>query len=234
MTSPVRPRRVDVDSKTLRQRFNTPVLIAGALGLMALLLWLATGIYTVNPGEQGVLRRFGKMVGERGPGLRYHLPYPVERVDIVDVEAVRRIEVGFRVDPTYRIVPLESLMLTHDQNIVDVHAIVQYRIKSPGDYLFRVVDPQRALHDSTEVSLRSVIGRTTIEDVLTIGRAEIEAQAIEFLQTLLDTYRTGLTITELKLQVVDPPEAVKDAFHEVVRAREDRERLINQARGYQE
>lgn len=117
MTPPMRTRLVPVDIATLRQRFKAPILLAGALGLVALLVWLASGIYTVNPGEQGVIRRFGKMVGVRGSGLRYHLPYPIERVDIVNVEAVRRIEVGFRADPTYHPVPLESLMLTHDQNM---------------------------------------------------------------------------------------------------------------------
>ena len=125
-------------------------------------------------------------------------------------------------------------MLTGDENIVDAQAIVQYRVKDPSQYLFRVRDPDQSLRDATEVALRSVIGRTTIDEAMTVGRVRIQDSARDFLQQLLDTYQSGLVVTELKLQVVDPPEQVKDAFHEVVRAREDRERLINEALGYQE
>jgi modulator of FtsH protease HflK len=217
-----------------RQFPPASMIVAGLLILVIGLIWLSTGVYTVEPGEQGVVRRFGKEVARVGPGLRYHWPRPIERVDIVNVEAVRRVEVGFRSAPRYQLIPQESLMLTGDENIVDAQAIVQYRVKDAGEYLFRVVDPDQALRDATEVGLRSVIGRTTIEEVLTVGRVEIQNQTREFLQQLLDTYQAGLVVTEVKLQVVDPPEQVKDAFHEVVRAREDRERLINEARGYQE
>jgi membrane protease subunit HflK len=125
-------------------------------------------------------------------------------------------------------------MLTGDENIVDAQAIVQYRVKDPSQYLFQVRDPDQALRDATEVALRSVIGRTTIDDAITVGRVRIQESSQDFLQQLLDAYQAGLIVTELKLQVVDPPEQVKDAFHEVVRAREDRERLINEAMGYQE
>ena len=217
-----------------RQSPRASMIVVGLLLLCIMLIWLATGVYTVGPGEQGVVRRFGKEVARVGPGLHHHWPRPIERVDVVNVEVVRRVEVGFRSDPRYHLVPQESLMLTGDENIVDAQAIVQYRVKDAGEYLFRVVDPDQALRDATEVGLRSVIGRTTIEEVLTVGRVEIQNQTREFLQQLLDTYQSGLMVTEVKLQVVDPPEQVKDAFHEVVRAREDRERLINEARGYQE
>lgn len=211
-----------------------PRIIVGIIGLIIVLLWLMTGVYTVGPGEQGVVRRFGKVVGHTGPGLRYHWPAPIEQVDIVNTAAVRRVEIGFRSEPKYRLIPQESLMLTGDENIVDARAIVQYRVKDATEYLFRVADPDQALRDATEVGLRSVIGRTTIEEALTVGRAEIQNQTRDFLQQLLDTYQAGLMVTEVRLQVVDPPEQVKDAFHEVVRAREDRERLINEAKGYQE
>jgi membrane protease subunit HflK len=213
---------------------KAPLIVGGAIIAVLVLLWLATGVYTVGPGEQGVVRRFGKQVAVTGPGLHHHWPSPIERVDIVNVEVVRRVELGFRSMPRYRQVPQESLMLTGDENIVEAQTIVQYRVKDPGAYLFRVAEPDQALRDATEVGLRSVIGRTTIEHVLTVGRVEIQDQTREFLQHLLDTYNAGLMVTEVKLQVVDPPEQVKDAFHEVVRAREDRERLINEARGYQE
>jgi membrane protease subunit HflK len=213
---------------------KAPLIVIGAILVIGALIWLATGFYMVGPGEQGVVRRFGKEVGRTGPGLRFHLPAPIERVEVVNLAVVRRVEVGFRSDPRYRVIPQEALMLTGDENIVDAQAIVQFRVKDPGEYLFRVRDPDQSLRDATEVALRSVIGRTTIDDAMTVGRVKIQESALDFLQQLLDTYHSGLTVTELKLQVVDPPEQVKDAFHEVVRAREDRERLINEAMGYQE
>lgn len=217
-----------------RQSPRAPVAVVGVVVLIVVLLWLATGVYMVGPGEQGVVRRFGRHVSRTGPGLRFNWPRPIERVDVVNLAVVRRIEVGFRSEPRYRLIPQESLMLTGDENIVDAQAIVQYRVKDPAQYLFRVMDPDQALRDATEVALRSVIGRTTIDDAMTVGRVKIQESTLDFLQQLLDTYQAGLLVTEVKLQVVDPPEQVKDAFHEVVRAREDRERLINEAKGYQE
>jgi membrane protease subunit HflK len=195
-------------------------------------IWLATGTYMVGPAEQGVIRRFGKEIGLTEPGLRYHLPWPIETVNVVNLAVVRRVELGFRTEPRYQIVPEESLMLTGDENIVDAQAIVQYKVKNPSQYLFKVVDPDQALRYGAEVALRSVIGNTTIDDAMTVGRVKVQEGTMTFLQQLLDTYETGLLVTEVKLQVVDPPAQVKDAFHEVVRAREDRERLINEAKGY--
>jgi membrane protease subunit HflK len=217
-----------------RQSPKAPVIVVGVLLAIALLIWLATGFYVVGAGEQGIVLRFGKKVGQTEPGLRYHLPRPIERAEVVSLAVVRRVEVGFRSDPRYRVVPQEALMLTGDENIVDAQAIVQYRVKDPSQYLFRVRDPDQSLRDATEVALRSVVGRTTIDEAMTLGRVRVQDSARQFLQELLDTYEAGLIVTELKLQVVDPPEQVKDAFHEVVRAREDRERLINEALGYQE
>lgn len=204
------------------------------LFLILLAAWLITGVYTVEPGEIGVVKRFGKASYETHPGLRYHLPWPVETVDKVNIAKIRRVEIGFRSEPVYTLVKKESLMLTGDENIVDTQAIVQYRVKEPVNYLFKVRNPDEALKDAAEVSIRGMVGQTTIDHVLTVGRVEIQEKALNFLQHLLDSYESGLVITDLKLQVVDPPEEVKDSFHEVVRAREDRERLINQARGYME
>src|SRR4029453_18614359 len=189
-----------------RQFPKAPFIVIGVVGLIALLIWLATGFYIVGPGEQGVVRRFGKEVARTGPGLRYRLPYPFERVEVVNLTVVRRVEVGFRSDPRYRVIPQEALMLTGDENIVDAQAIVQYRVKDPGQYLFRVRDPDQSLRDSTEVALRSVIGRTTIDEAMTVGRVRIQDSARDFLQQLLDTYQSGLLVTELNLQGVDLPE----------------------------
>lgn len=202
-------------------------------------LWLTLGFYVVSPGEVGVVRRFGQEVRRSEPGLRYRLPWPVERVNVVNVERIQRAEIGFRTHPRGGVmgsqrVPQEALMLTGDENIVEAQIIVQYQVKDPSLYLFRVFDADEALGSSTEVALRSMVGNITIDDLLTVGREKVQLETRDFLQRLLDVYQTGLRVTEVRLQVVDPPDQVKDAFHEVVRAREDRERLINQAQGYQE
>jgi membrane protease subunit HflK len=222
-------------SRALRMLPNA----AFPLALLVAGLWLATGFYMVGPGEVGVVRRFGREIRKAEPGLRYRVPWPVERADIVNLERIRRAEIGFRsfqaaAGATHRRVPEEALMLTGDENIVEAQLIVQYQVKDPSAFLFRVADPETVLHSSAEVALRSMVGNTTIDDILTVGREKVQVETQGFLQRLLDAYETGLHVTEVRLQVVDPPEQVKDAFHEVVRAREDRERLINQAEGYRE
>jgi membrane protease subunit HflK len=202
---------------------------------LVLLLWLGAGVYVVQPGEVGVIRTFGLETGRAGPGLYYRLPWPVQVVDVVNVQAIRRAEIGFRTQGDRMVrVDGEALMLTGDENIVDAHLIVQYRISDPSKYLFRLQDPDDALRAATEVAMRSAVGKMKIDDILTTGRGEVQERTRAFLQTLLDTYQSGLQITEVKLQVVDPPEQVKDSFQEVVRAREDRERLINESRAYRE
>lgn len=201
-------------------------------------LWLALGFYIVDPGEHGVVRQFGRVVKKTSAGLNYRLPWPVQRADVVNVERIQRLEVGFRSDPrrpgSTQSVPREALMLTGDENIVDAQIIIQYRIKDPIPFLFRIQDPLGTLRAATEVALRSRVGNTTIDEVLTVGRVRVQEETREFLQQLMDTYESGLLVTEVKLQTVDAPDQVKDAFHDVVRAREDREKLINQARGYRE
>lgn len=201
-------------------------------------VWLASGIYFVQEGEVGVIRRFGKEVGQTAPGINYHLPWPIEYLNIVNIANIRRAEIGFRSEGTsvgrlQRVIS-ESLMLTGDENIVDAQMIIQYKVQDPSKFLFLLRAPEDTLYAASEVALRSVVGKTTIDEVLTTGRGQIQSETRGFLQKLMDDYQSGIQVTEVKLQVVDPPDQVKDAFHEVVRAREDRERLINQARGYKE
>jgi membrane protease subunit HflK len=226
-----------------RLRSAGPLLpLVAAAAVVA--LWLLSGLYVVGPGEQGVVRRLGRHVATTSAGLNWHWPLPIERVDVVNLEAVRRIEVGFRSvgrqalgDPragATQQVPAEALMLTGDENIVDAQMIVQYRVQDPVTYLFRLQAPEQSLHAAAEVALRSMVGNTKIDELLTVGRLKVQEQTAEFLQRLMDAYESGLLVTEVQLQTVDPPEQVKDAFAEVVRAREDRERLINQARAYRE
>ncbi len=201
-------------------------VILGAVGL----LWLASGIYVVEPGHKGVVRTFGKETVRTEPGLNYRYPWPFQQVDVVSVDQIRRIEVGFRAGQR---VNEEAMMLTGDENIVEAQMVVQYRVADPSKYLFRLRDPENTLRGATEVALRSVVGGMTIDQVMIEERARVQEDTRAFVQRLMDDYQSGLAITELKLQAADPPDQVRDAFHDVVRAREDREKLINQARGYQ-
>ncbi len=179
------------------------------------------------------------MVRIAPPGLRYHLPWPIEKADTPKVTEIKRLEIGFRtVDPgppaRYQFIEEESLMLTGDENIVDAQIIVQYKIKNAPDYLFKVKDPKGTLRDASEAALRQIIGASTIDDALTVGRLRIQQEIKVLLQRIMDGYESGLLITEVKLQTVRPPKEVEAAFKDVVSAKEDRERLIYEARGYQE
>jgi membrane protease subunit HflK len=190
---------------------------------------LVLGTYEVGPGEQAVIRTFGRETGKAGPGLHFAFPI-VQRRDVVNVEQVRRVEVGFRGQQR---VPDEALMLTGDENIVEAQIIVQYRVSDTSKYLFRLEDPDETLRATAEVALRSMVGQTQIDDLLTTGRERVQAEARTWLQRLMNDYQSGITVTELKLQTVDAPGQVREAFHDVVRAREEKEKLINEARGYQ-
>ncbi|MGH7391817.1 MAG: FtsH protease activity modulator HflK [Candidatus Rokuibacteriota bacterium] len=212
-----------------RQRLVT-VVVAGVV-----LLWFASGLYVVGPGERGVVLLFGRVVDQTESGLRYRLPSPIQSHQIVDVATVRRAEIGFRSDRGgTRAMPSESLMLTGDENIVDVQLFVQYLVRDPARFLFRARHPEMALHSSAEVALRAAVGETNIDYTMTEGRVEVQDRVKKQLQELLDLYGTGLLVTEARLLVVDPPREVKEAFHDVVRAWEDRERLIKEAEGYAE
>jgi membrane protease subunit HflK len=208
--------------------------------LIALLLWLATGIYRVGLEERGVVLRFGRHVATKDPGLHWHLPYPLEQVYKPKVTEIKRVEVGFRTLETggfgqaarYRDVPKESLMLTGDENIIDIDLSVQYWIIDPVKYLFYVRGVEKTVHDATEAALREVIGSRGIDEALTEGKVEIENDIKELLQKVLDNYEVGVQIGEVKLQDVHPPQEVRAAFRDVASAREDKNRLINEAQGY--
>ena len=212
-----------------RPRQRLPRILLTAMAVI-LVFWLASGLYMVNPGHVGVVRTFGKETARTQPGLHYRFPWPFQLVNIVSTEQIRRIEVGFR---DRQRVSEEALMLTGDENIVEAQMVVQYRVVDPSKFLYRLHDPDAALRTATEVALRSTVGGMTVDEVMIESRAKVQEETRAFVQRLMDTYQSGLVITEVKLQTADPPEAVKDAFHDVVRAREDREKLINQALGYQ-
>ena len=204
---------------------------------LIVLVWLASGAYIVQPGEEGVVQTFGRFSSITTPGLNYRIPWPIQRVTIVDVESVRRVEIGFRttagVGDGKQEVLSEALMLTTDENIVQVELLVQYRIASSRDFVFNVQNPEDVLLTSAEVGLRSTVGQMTIDAVITEERARVQDDTRAFLSRLLADYGTGIQVTDVRLQVADPPEEVRDAFQEVVRALADRERLINESEAYQ-
>jgi membrane protease subunit HflK len=203
--------------------------------LAAILVWLASGIYRVQPDEQGVVLRFGQWLPDRTTqsGLHYHLPYPIETVLTPKVTTVNRIDVGFRATASGSASRAEeALMLTGDENIVDINFTVFWVIKDAGQFLFNVRDPEETVKAMAESAMREVIGRSKIQQVLAEERAQIEVSTRALLQQILDHYGSGIDITQLQLQKVDPPAPVVDAFRDVQRARADAERARNEAEGY--
>ena len=201
---------------------------------IALIFWLFTGVYTVGPDEVGVVQRFGKYDRTVQSGLNYHMPFPIETVKTPKVTEVKRIEVGFRTvgKNQYRTVERESLMLTGDENIVDAELIVQYKIKEPINYLFNFIGPELTMREAAEASLRTVVGRHNIDEALTSGKLMIQEETKELLQSILDKYETGAQVVAVQLQDVSPPKQVIDAFKDVASAKEDKNRMINEAEGY--
>jgi len=210
-------------------------------GPILLTLWLLSGIYIVRQGEQGVVRRFGKAVKITEPGPHYRLPWPIEKVDKPKVQQVRRIEIGFEtISPgppaRYRFHEEESLMLTADEQIIDAQIVIQYKIKDAAKYLFNVKyleGPQGTIKDAAEVALRQVVGQRPIDDVLIEKKLEVEDDIRKLLQQIIDGYDGGIQIREVKLQTVQPPKEVAAAFSDVVSAKEDREKLVQEAKGYE-
>jgi membrane protease subunit HflK len=197
-------------------------------------LWLSTGVYMVGPDEVGVVRTFGEYTRVAQSGLNFHLPYPIETVNTPKVTEVKRIEIGFRTlrNGQYRTIEKESLMLTGDENIVDAEMIVQYKIKDPVEYLFNIVEPVLTVREAAEASLRTVVGRNKIDETLTTGKFTIQEETKDQLQLILDKYESGIHIVAVQLQDVSPPKEVIGAFKDVASAKEDKNRMINQAEGY--
>jgi membrane protease subunit HflK len=214
----------------LSSRFFVWIVVIVLVGL-----WLLTGIYMVGPGEEGVVLTFGRLTGQTEPGLHYRLPAPIQSSYVVDTARVRTAEIGYRTDGSNQSVVLEEAqMLTGDENMVVVQLFIQYLVNDPVAYLFHVRDADAVLKASAEIALRSTVGQNTIDFTMTEGRVQAQDQVKGQLQALLDEYRTGLLVTEARLLAVDPPTDVRDAFHDVVRAFEDRERLVKEAEGYAE
>src|SRR5680860_291820 len=209
------------------------------IGLITLLVIGFFGFTVrVNPDELGIVLRFGEYVRQLPPGLNFRLPYPVEVVELPKVTRISRIEVGMRgssdrgMATTMRDVPEESLMLTGDENIVDIDFVVLWQISNAPDYLFNIQNPEGTVKDVAESSMREIVGQSDIEPILTAARAKTEADVQELIQRILDGYGAGIRIVQVQLQKVDPPAQVIDAFRDVQAARADQERLQNEAQTY--
>lgn len=209
-----------------------------ALGLIvaaAVIAWLAFGIYIVEEGKRGVVLRFGQFSEITMPGPHWHIPFPIEQVQIVDVGQRRFVEVGYRsgAGGSGQVsVPREALMLTRDENIVDIRIAVQYQVKDPREYLFNVRDPDITLKQATESAIREVIGKSNMDFVLTEGRTEVAMQTKGLIQGILDQYQAGILITTVNLQDAQPPEEVQGSFADAIKAREDEVRQKNEAEAY--
>ena len=229
--------------------FNAGGFVMGGRGLLLLAaavvaLWLASGLYRVQPDEQGVVLRFGAFNRIDLPGLNYHLPWPIESVQRPAVTRINRTEIGFRSagsdgvmqrgrDTNGTDVLAESLMLTGDENIIDIDVAVFWRISDASAYLFNTRNPQITVKSVAESAMRQVIGRTPIQPALTELRASIETDVLRETQAVLNQYGAGIEVTQVQLQKVDPPAAVVESFRDVQRANTDAERMRNEAQAYQ-
>jgi modulator of FtsH protease HflK len=203
------------------------------LGLL-FLLWVASGFYIVDAGSRGIVLRFGQYSETTDPGAHWHLPWPIESYETVNVSMVRTIEVGYSGSTRNKRLS-ESLMLTDDENIVDLEFAVQYILKDAKDYLFNNRfgdDPEEIVKQAAESAMRDVVGKNKMDFVLYEGRSEVAAQAKQLMQLILDRYKTGISISQVTLQNVQPPEQVQASFDDAVKASQDRERLKNEAQAY--
>ena len=210
-------------------------------GLVILLIvWALSGLYRVLPDEQGVVLRFGKYANTTQPGLNYHIPFPVENVLTPKVTKVNRMDIGFRSERDTGFssggvadVPEESLMLTGDENIVNIDFSIFWVIKDAGNFLFKIQDPATTVKAAAETAMREVIAKSKLQSILTEGRSKIENETQDIAQSLLDEYESGIQITQVQTQKADPPDQVIDAFRDVQAARADMERAKNEAEAYQ-
>jgi len=203
----------------------------GLIPMLVILIWLGSGFYIVNEGERGVVLRFGKFVETTQPGPRWHLPYPIENAEVVNLQQVRTVEVGYRANVKSKMLK-ESLMLTDDENIIDIQFAVQYILKSPEDYLFNNRHPDEAVHQAAETAIREIVGKSKMDFVLYEGRAEIAARAAKLMQDILDRYKTGISVSKVTMQNAQPPEQVQAAFDDAVKAGQDKERAKNEGQAY--
>lgn len=201
--------------------------------IAAILLWLGSGFMIVQEGQVAVVTRFGKYMHTLSPGLQWRMPYPIEAAQTVNVAQLRTFEVGFRGSSKNRVLS-ESLMLTNDENIVDVQFVVQYRLLPDGApaYIFNTSQPDESVRQAVETAMREIVGRKPMDFVLYSGRTEVASEVQELTQSILDRYKPGIQISTVAIQNVQPPEPVQSAFDDAVKAGQDRERQINEGNAY--
>ncbi len=204
---------------------------AGLLLGLIVVVWVASGFYIVYEGQRGVVLRFGKYSATTMPGPRWHLPYPIESAEVVNLDQVRTVEIGYRNNVKSPVLK-ESLMLTDDENIVDVQFAVQYVLKSPTDFLFNNRSPDDAVLQAAESAIREIVGKSSMDFVVFEGRAEVAARAHKLMQEILDRYGTGISISKVTMQNAQPPSQVQAAFDDAVKAGQDRERQKNEGQAY--
>jgi len=212
-------------------RPHLPLSGVGILVALVILVWLASGFYIVDEGRRGVVTRFGKFTETTQPGPRWHLPYPIETAELVDFSQVKTIEIGYRNNPKNK-VDKEALMLTDDENIIDIQFAVQYNIKSAEDYLFNVRKPDLMVAFVAQTAMGEVVGKAKMDFALYEGREQIAKSAEKLMQEMLDRYRTGIYVQKVTLQNVQPPDKVQAAFDDAVKAGQDRERFRNEGQAY--
>jgi membrane protease subunit HflK len=205
----------------------------GLIVIILVALWLASGFYIVQEGQVAVVTQFGKYKSTSQAGFQWRLPYPIQNQEIVNISQLRTFEVGFRGSARNKVLP-EALMLTTDENIVDMQFVVQYRLRADGapDYLFRTRDPDEAVRQAAETAMREIVGKKTMDFVLYEGRTNVATEVQTLMQQILDRYHTGIQVSTVAIQNVQPPEQVQAAFDDAVKAGQDRERQINEGEAY--
>lgn len=208
--------------------FNNGV---GLLLAIVGLVWIASGFYIVDASQRGVVLRFGKQVEVTEPGPRWHMPYPIEAVEVVSLSQVRTVEVGYRENVKNKMLK-ESLMLTDDENIIDIQFAVQYFLKDPAEYLFNNRAPDENVRQAAETAIREVVGRSKMDFVLYEGREQVASETTKLIQEILDRYKSGIVVSKVTMQNAQPPEQVQAAFDDAVKAGQDRERQKNEGQAY--
>ncbi len=209
-----------------------PIGSAGLLVALVLVVWLVSGSYIVDEGRRGVVTRFGRYTETTTPGLRWHLPFPIEAVDVIDFSQVKTVEIGYRNGNPKNKIAKESLMLTDDENIIDIQFAVQYNLKSAPDFVFNTRKPDDIVFQVAQTAMSEVVGRSQMDFVLYEGRAQIAAETEKLMQMMLDKYGTGIYVQKVTLQNTQPPEQVQAAFDDAVKASQDRERQKNEGQAY--
>ena len=204
---------------------------AGLVVVIAILIWIASGFYIVDASQRGVVLRFGKYIGATEPGPRWHLPFPIETVEVVNLSQVRTAAVGYR-DNVKNKVLKESLMLTDDENIIDIQFAVQYFLKDPADYLFNNREPDENVRQAAETAIREVVGKNKMDFVLYEGREEVAAATTKLIQDILDRYKSGILVSKVTMQNAQPPEQVQAAFEDTLKAGQDGDRLKKEGLAY--